>query len=86
MAVACSVACAAAFCPALNCLPLLSGVRVLVLNSPLFARPEGAPEESRQQCTWLLEELEQCKLCASQVVVFAYHSFTEQPEGAEEDR
>jgi hypothetical protein len=62
-----------------------SGVRVLVLNSSLLISPELVPEHAATQRTWLVEELEQCKLCAMQVVVFSFHSFFEQEgEGGQE--
>jgi hypothetical protein len=52
-------------------------VRVLVLNSTLMINPSLVPQHAFLQSTWLVEELEQCKLCAMQVVIFSYHSFFE---------
>ena len=60
-----------------------AGVRLLVLNSSLLIHPDLVPELADTQHTWLLEELEQCKLCAMQVAIFSYHSFFE-PEGQED--
>jgi hypothetical protein len=51
-----------------------------VLNTTLMISPELVPEEAARQHTWLVEELEQCKLCAMQVVVFGYHSFFEEDD------
>jgi 3',5'-cyclic AMP phosphodiesterase CpdA len=49
------------------------GVRCLVLNSPLMSSPESAPEDAQLQDLWLVEEIEQAKLCATSVAVFSYH-------------
>ena len=58
---------------------------MLVVNSSLLIHPEQVPEHAACQHTWLIEELEQCKLCAMQVVVFAYHSFFEEETETETD-
>mmetsp|Transcript_30615 Transcript_30615/g.57059 ORF Transcript_30615/g.57059 Transcript_30615/m.57059 type:complete len:922 (+) Transcript_30615:69-2834(+) len=62
------------------------GVRLLVLNTSLLMNPEHAPEAAARQHTWLVEELEQCKLCAMQVVVFGYHSFFEDEDEENSDQ
>lgn len=49
------------------------GMRGLVINSSLLISPHGAPEEAARQEIWLTEEIEQCKLCSNNIVVFSYH-------------
>jgi serine/threonine-protein phosphatase CPPED1 len=49
------------------------GVRGLVLNSSLLIHSSGSPAEAAKQEAWLAEEVQQCKLCATAVIVFSYH-------------
>lgn len=49
------------------------GMRGMVINSTLMIHPSGAPEDAARQETWLTEEIEQCKLCSNNMIVFSYH-------------
>lgn len=51
------------------------GLRCLVLNSPLLVSPSKAPDAAACQEKWLEEELEQAKLCATQIAIFSYHKW-----------
>lgn len=54
------------------------GVRYLMINSCLMIHRSAAPEEAALQDLWLWEEIEQCKLCSTGVVVFSYHTWFHQ--------
>ena len=49
------------------------GMRGLVLNSSLMIHPTDAMDEAAKQDAWLIEEIEQAKLCATIIMVFTYH-------------
>jgi hypothetical protein len=44
----------------------------LIINSPLLINPHDAPLEAAAQEDWLEEEIEQAKLCATQVYIYIY--------------
>eukprot|EP01038_Epipyxis_sp_PR26KG_P010236 gene10236-13769_t len=49
------------------------GLKCLIINSSLFIHPEGAIDEANEQDAWLAEEIEQCKLCSTVMIIFTYH-------------
>ena len=48
------------------------GLRGLVVNSSLMIYPQCAAEEAALQDTWLMEELEQAKLCSQAICIFTF--------------
>jgi hypothetical protein len=50
-----------------------SGVRCLIINSNLFVYSDVFPVEALAQDIWFEEEIEQAKMCSTQLLIFSHH-------------